>query len=249
MSEKTYEECIENVKNSVGFLRASKHKHIFHNSLLSVPDDVKNNAEFWRDLLKKAVERDGLVDDICVKGVMKAVPKELKKAVKDATCWVTWLKPKETVTPKMCLEAVKKYYNAIMDVPEKLRTKEICLIALSYLAERNYSGDKNKILDCVPSEFWKDESFCLDAVKSYCNAIQYVLKNNPDSKPKNIEDICIAAVEQDWRTIIKIPDELKTLKICIAAITLYDMEKLLKYVPEAWKEQVKEAALLKRAEG
>jgi len=144
--------------------------------------------------------------------------------------------PEKLKTQAVCLAAVEELVYAFKHVPEKQMTEAVLLAALSHKGELGPRGAgtsevisnvPEKVMTAafclaamktgyfspaqVPKKLWKDEAFCLAAVKQMAGALQYL--------PKKLitEAICIAAVEQDISALKYVPEKLKTEALCIAA--------------------------------
>ena len=137
-------------------------------------------------------------------------------------------------------EAVKRdhadiYYNdvqqdswALRSVPEKLRTKEICKIAVTQngLAlihvpatlrdEKIYEAavqQNGLALQYVPEGLRKKE-ICEMAVQQNSSALEYV----PEAVKRVCPEICNIAVRQNGSALQYVPEDLKTKEICEMAV-------------------------------
>jgi len=129
--------------------------------------------------------------------------------------------PNNLKTPEICRIAVKYDGKDIKYVPEEKRDFDICTTAII---------DKNAILQYIPNEHKTYEN-CFIAVISSGNELEYV----PDEL--KTKELCYIAIRNDGYALEYVPESLKTFDLCSTAIKkyLYSMarKELLEYVPEA----------------
>jgi hypothetical protein len=90
----------------------------------------------------------------------------------------------------------------LKDVPEKLKTYELCMTAVKQNGWNfEYVPEKHKTFE-----------LCMAAVEAYRNALEYV-----PEKHKTFE-LCQAAVEQSATALEYVPEKLKTFEFCLAVI-------------------------------
>ena len=131
------------------------------------------------------------------------------------------------------LDAVKRYGVLIL-VPEELKTKEICNIAV----EKH--GDN---LQYVPEKL-KTPELCKLAISEYGWALEYV------PEEYKTPELCKLAVEKSSWALQIVPEELKSFEICEIAVkesvNAIDASKwdplhiITKYVPEEYQEELAE---------
>lgn len=139
--------------------------------------------------------------------------------------------PHAELTPEICLRAVQLIPSTLMHIPEKLRTYDLCLAAMS--VEENGGG----ALQHVPASLRTPE-MCEAAVKSNFSNLQFVVDKT--------KDLCIEACLKSGLAWDLVPKELRSLEVEYAAslhrfgdrtpeMILKEMEKAL---PETFKETV-----------
>ena len=131
------------------------------------------------------------------------------------------------------LDAVKRY-GVLISVPEELKTKEICNIAV----EKH--GDN---LQYVPEKL-KTPELCKLAISEYGWALEYV------PEEYKTPELCKLAVEKSSWVLQIVPEELKSFEICEIAVkesvNAIDASKwdplhiITKYVPEEFQEELAE---------
>lgn len=109
--------------------------------------------------------------------------------------------PEKLRTPELCLLAVKNNGDALRDVPMELRSRDLCLEAV----KRHGEG-----LTYVPKEL-RDREICEAAVNEYGRALMYV--------PKKwiTEKMAYTAISTAPLVLSSVPEEMKTLDLCIYA--------------------------------
>jgi hypothetical protein len=127
--------------------------------------------------------------------------------------------PEELRTPELCKIAVSKNGKALEYVPEELKTPEICKIAVS---------QNGMVLEHVPEELRTPEIYKI-AVSNYGNALYYV----PKELPEYLE-ICKLAVSHNGVALEWVPEKLRTPEICKIAVS--QDGNALNFVPERPKQ-------------
>ena len=130
------------------------------------------------------------------------------------------------------LEKVKENGYYLAYVPEELRTKEMCEVAV------NYGGF---MLQFVPEEL-KSPELCLIAVTQEGYAIAFV--------PEDLKspELCLIAVKDYPFALMYIPEKIKTQELCKIAvkeclkwIVKYELENLFeKSIPSEFQEGLAE---------
>ena len=95
--------------------------------------------------------------------------------------------PKKLRTPELCKIAVTEYGYALECVPEKLKTYELCKLALK---------SRGGALEYVPEELRTPE-LCEIAVKDCCWALEFVpahLKDEMRLVKENFNKVCVKYV-------------------------------------------------------
>ena len=110
--------------------------------------------------------------------------------------------PDELKTAEMCLKAVKKDAYTFFYVPENFITEEMCFRAV----KKGIS-----MLQHIPEKF-KSKELCLEAVKYSSDALNYV----PDEL--KTPELCLKAVKYSGDALNYVPDELKTPELCLKAV-------------------------------
>lgn len=132
-------------------------------------------------------------------------------------------------TRELCEIAVNNG-GAREDVPDALKTREVCIAAL------RQSSWMLAALEKAGIDLEKDD---MQAIWNVVIAQEgSFLKCAP--LQNKTEDLCLAAVQNDDRALEYVPEKLKTPELCLAAVQ--ENGGVLKYVPEALKAQVKKAA-------
>ena len=116
------------------------------------------------------------------------------------------------------LEPICLWLNDLRFIPEKLRTKELCELAVQ---------QNGRALDYVPARY-KTKEFCELAVSHNGYALKYI----PNTFFKKYKDynMCKIAVEQNGLSLEYVPEKLKTPELCELAVKQYGWT--LEYVPE-----------------
>ena len=129
---------------------------------------------------------------------------------------------KKITTVKEALAAVKKNEWALKDLPEELRTEEVCIWAMKrYMKSFFVKDDLGPLFQFVPENL-RTAELCLEAVKDDRRALQFI-----PEKLKTAE-ICFAAVkERDWfydllfyenvPAFKYVPENIKTAELCLEA--------------------------------
>ena len=134
----------------------------------------------------------------------------------DNTVSLDYIEQNWTVLKPICL-----WLNDLRFIPEHLRTKELCELAVK---------QNGRALDYVPARY-KTKEFCELAVSHNGYALKYV----PNTFFKKYKDynICKLALEQNGLFLEYVPEKLKTPEICEIAVK----QNLwaLGYVPEKLK--------------
>jgi len=127
------------------------------------------------------------------------------------------LVPEKLRTDEMCKIAVAQEGGALQYVPEDLRTKEICRIAVA---------QNVRALKYVPYPS-RTEEICRIAVAQNGLALYYV--------PENLrtDDMCRIALAQDGEALSLVPEDLRTDELCRIAVAqnswaLYDVPQKLR---------------------
>jgi len=124
--------------------------------------------------------------------------------------------PENLKTAELCLEAIKKNGYELCYVPESLKTAELCLEAIK----------KNGDTLCYVPENLKTEELCIEAVKQNSMALNYV--------PENLKtELCLEAVKKNSYVLGDVPENLKTAELCLEAVK--QLGKSLEFVPETLK--------------
>ncbi|MDR2719167.1 MAG: DUF4116 domain-containing protein [Treponema sp.] len=129
--------------------------------------------------------------------------------------------PEELKTYNVCLEAVRNFGLALSNVPEKHKTAELCLEAVR---------QEGFALEDVPEEL-RTAELCFEAVRNDGIALFDV-----PEKYKTAE-LCLKAVRQEGFALTTVPEELKTAELCFEAVR--GDGRALQYVPEKLQSQVK----------
>lgn len=108
--------------------------------------------------------------------------------------------PKERLTPKVCLEAVKYCSAQLIYIPIDKRSPEVCLEAV----KKNYRELSNVPLDKRTHEIY------LEVVKQKGNYLKEIPEN------ERTTDIYLAAVKQKSSLYFEIPKDKRTIEICLA---------------------------------
>jgi hypothetical protein len=220
MANKTYEEWLEAVEeDGISLLNVPeemKTEEMCHAAVLSFQTD-----DAWKVL--QSVPKELLTYDLCFLAVnryaiaIEAVPEEL-------------------ITEEMCLAAVRQGEDDsgeyLSSVPQKFRTKAVCLEAL-----KNSRIDEADFFPNIPAEVWKEPDFLRVAAKY--DITDYI--------PQSLwEDLvfCLAAVESVGYWLCYVPENLRTLEVCVAAIKQYpgNEEQVLESIPVTMQKEVKKAA-------
>jgi hypothetical protein len=222
MANKTYEEWLEAVEED-GF------------TLLKVPEDMKTE-----EMCMAAVSAFQTDDAL---RVLQSVPKkfltqDLCSAAVDRYADAIEAVPEDLLTEEMCLVAVRQGEEAMTSylgsVPEKFRTKAVCLEAL----ENSHINDEADFFSCIPEEFLKDPEFLGQAVK-HISVWEYIPKSAWED-----QTFCRAAIEIRGWWLSYVPEEFKTLEVCVAAIKQEpgNENEVLESIPVAMQKEVKKAA-------
>jgi hypothetical protein len=67
--------------------------------------------------------------------------------------------PEEVLTESLCMDACDRYENRFEGVPEKYKTKALCLHVLELVCDEKQEDIGSYICD-VPVGYWKDGDFC-----------------------------------------------------------------------------------------
>ncbi len=165
----------------------------------------------------EAVKQDGLA--------LKYVPENLKTAklclaaVKSEGCALSDV-PKNLKTPRLCREAVKQNGGALEYVPEKLKTMKLCLDAI---------GRKCVSDDPIDKKYHEID----DTLSNMCSPFPWVPIKLLTAK------FYFEAVKRNSQTLNWVRPGLMSLELCIEAVKHFS--KALEFVPEALKEEVKNA--------
>ncbi len=154
--------------------------------------------------------------------------------------WICFLQRKSILKDR-----IKKNPDVLKGLPDKLKSPELCLLAmqrcdswnkkhlLEYIPERSRTPmlyaelvEFSPKLDftLVPAHLLKTSEFWLALVKRR----GYILSDVP--KQLLTKEICLEAVRQDSNMLYRVPDAMKTQEVCFEA--LKEDCYLLKYVPE-----------------
>jgi hypothetical protein len=131
-----------------------------------------------------------------------------------------WLEevPEDLKTAELCLAAVSKTGTALEWVPEELKTPELCMIAVTTQDGPSY-GKYYPL--AIIGTVWalqsvpdrlKTPELCMAAVKQNGRALSYV----PEAL--KTEELCLAALQQDGRALLSVPDNLMTAEFCLAVV-------------------------------
>lgn len=105
-------------------------------------------------------------------------------------------------TYKICLAAVRIDGDYLKNVPDEYRTLQICYMAVE---KCGFS------IQYVPDKFRTTQMY-QKAIKAHPFAIEYV----PESDIT--EDLCITAVQYDWRVINALPPQFQNQRIAALAL-------------------------------
>jgi len=240
---KTAELCLEAIKQN-------------GNALEYVPENLKTE-----ELCYEAVKKDSRP--------LEYVPENLKttelclKAIRDKHGPISCLAdkvlkyvPEHLKTPELCLEAVKMNGYGLQYVPEALKTAELCFEAvkrngdvLEYVPEalkteqlylEAITHSYNLSFKKIPEAF-KTAQLCLEAAKRFYYtgfSLQYV------PKALKTAQLCLEAIKHSRFELHYVPENLKTVELCVEAVKQAPrgvLKRVLQYVPEAIREDVKNA--------
>jgi len=124
--------------------------------------------------------------------------------------------PGKYLTDEMCRVAVRQHGNALKYVPETLRTPEICLIAVQHFG--------SWVLEYLPDGFRIPEICLVMEEHSFGVALKYV----PEAL--RTPEICLVAVQSFGLALKDVPKVLMTSEICFAAVQ--QNGRALVFVPE-----------------
>lgn len=131
-------------------------------------------------------------------------------------CWqMLQYVPKEDRDMNLCMEAVKADAYSIMFVPDKCRTKELCLMA--------YEKDPHISIEYMPIEYITDE-MCYKLIKDIDTSLMAI----PDAR--KTKEICLAAVRKNPSQVNYVPEDILDDEIAITAI---EGGAALYYIPES----------------
>jgi len=224
--EKTYEEWLEIVGED-GF------------KLTEVPEDMKTEEmcltaitssqsdDPWRTL--KIVPKKFLTHDLCLQAVERHA-----MAIEGV--------PEDIISEDICLAAVRQGYDDsieyLSEVPEKYRTKAVCIEAVKH----SQPSDEADFFSFIPDVVWKDPEFMKAAKK------KYIIEDYIPEQLWDDADFCRVAIESYGPYLYKVPENLKTLEICVAAVKstiALDpsmVEDLFDEMPEAIHNEVRKKA-------
>lgn len=131
------------------------------------------------------------------------------------------LNQRENIRKEIYLEAIKREYCNLKQIPDFLRDREICLEAVKRHGATLYY---------VPNNL-KDKQMCTEAIKQNGYAIQDVPDDLKD------KEMCLIAVRKYGNVLKFIPDFLKDTEICLEAVKCGCM---LQYVPESLRLKIYE---------
>lgn len=117
----------------------------------------------------------------------------------------------------MFSECLKTYPSMFYCIPDSLKTKELCMLAVPYRGE---------MLRYVPRNL-KTKRLCVLAIRNN----YYAFVHTPDIYKS--QEICNQVVKIDPFMIKYVPEYLKTTDMCFNAVRKYD--EMLKYVPDGLK--------------
>jgi hypothetical protein len=129
-------------------------------------------------------------------------------------------------THEICMAAVRENGNVLRYVRPDLRTHEICLAAVT---------TDGCALQYVPAEI-RTPDILHAAINDWGAAIQYIrpdeqtpelcelaIATSPETALREIKELtselCLFAVQLDYRALRNVPEHLRTEEICLAAVT------------------------------
>lgn len=156
--------------------------------------------------------------------------------------------PEEMITEELVLYSMnqaRKQGGSISmgDYPEKYRSKRLLLEGIKYAELGDKFGKKN-FLGYVPDELWKDSEMLSAIAENVDNWLNYAPKSC-----KHDVNFWRVVVEITGWYLCYVPENLKTLELCIVAVKRelssppadQGVEDIFESVPEALREQVKQA--------
>jgi hypothetical protein len=128
--------------------------------------------------------------------------------------------PKIT-TVEEALATVREDGKALKDVPDKLKTAEVCLEAIKqqgkfelYTVPHGTMSDEVFAFNYVPANLWTAE-MCLEALKLKAANISAFYQVPDNAKTA---EACLEAVRQSGAMLKLVPEKLKTVELCLEAV-------------------------------
>ena len=121
-------------------------------------------------------------------------------------------------TAEEALAAVRKDGKTLKDVPEKLKTTEICLEAVkqqsSYHAAYHGSVSPEDFAFTFVPENLKTPEICLIALKQRADEYMHM------SVPENAKtaEVCLEMVRRNGSRLKEVPEKLRTVELCLEAV-------------------------------
>ena len=151
--------------------------------------------------------------------------------------------PEDVINEEISLAAASRQDKSLKFIPERFRTKEVCLAHIENFPESSY-------LEYIPASLWEEKDFCIDGINKNWRIIGSIPENSLTAQmcllavkvmakegakkkydqeraigfqlfkfykmPEKFitEEICLIAIENDPRAIEYIPDIFKSHKVC-----------------------------------
>jgi hypothetical protein len=136
--------------------------------------------------------------------------------------------PEALRTPELCLEAVREDGRALSEVPQELRTLEVCMEAVR---------QAGWVLQHVPEAQFTPE-LCMEAARGH----HFALEDVPE--PLRSPELCWEAVRRAGSALQYVPEALRTSELCLEAVrrtcsALEDVPEALR-TPDLYLKAVRE---------
>ena len=165
----------------------------------------------------------------------KALETEIKN---NADMFLYWSDEKKQRVMDICLEEVKKHYDALDDIPDSFKTYELCQRAVE---------NQGVSLQFVPTRFITEE-LCNIAVRENSIALIYVpdefksekmiqtaFDNYKDCFNRIKGDLSFKERDKAWQLLKYVPEVFRTRDICFKAISKSDSNA--QYVPPEYIDE------------
>ena len=178
--------------------------------------------------------------------------------------------PKKLLTYDLCWQAASRWGNVFDGIPKELLTEEICIMAVRHgkdigdeywtwvpdshrtkavfleAIDNSIINDEAEFFSCIPDELWKDSEVMKRASYETSDIGEF-----GEYVPKHLWDdidFCRMAVECCGYNLSFVPENLRTLEICVAAIKYLmqndpgAVEDYFEYIPESIHNEVRKIA-------